>query len=888
MWAVILPPHFGSLPLKKWLLRVLAVVAVAFLYIFLASPITHAADASWDNGTIRYGDATYRGPQTANGDSSSGLRLAEGVKYYTSDNDGQRSIVYFDANQDPSTATKANYVVYDFQPPDIYSSPSTPQQISINQQGEEGDNSDKEQTSCAVNGIGYILCPIMGFISDGMDWVFEQIKSFMRIDPLTTGSDSSLYKAWDLMRSFANIAFVVAFLIFIYSYLTGLGVSQYDIRKMIPRLIIAAILVNASYVICAILVDVSNVAGASLQDLFISIRDQLASSTTDRHELDSVSWSAMTAYILSGGTIAAAGLIQLSAVGSGLIYLLVPVLSIAAIAIVVTIAVLAARQALIVILIIISPIAFVAFVLPGTQKYFDKWRDIFQTMLLLYPIFSVLFGGSQLAGYLIAQNAQRPEVMILAMFVQVAPLVITPFLIKFSGGLLGKFAGMINNPAKGAHDKAKNWASGRRDLNKARRLAENRPGVGLARKLDNTRRREEASKKRYEDKRNRLFNNSELGRNLAMQQMREDEQGSAVDNSNKATFERMKHTDTKMQAEAAQVKIAELEVNVQKAKTEAFLSELQTDAGSKMHSEANVALASLSSQMRKQSDGQQIAAHRSSQAEGDRHTDYAKRLVSNRDMQLEAAGVGGESGKMIAAAHATQALREDFNKSVSASAELIKHFNRGIGNDQVKQLAHGASGLVGRDSQGREFTFDASDIGGAMHEAAATKYMHETNAQGFDEYMQHVSDHQDQGYASLNGVVKDIAAKQFVSKIPYLAGRSFDLIDQGKAGSNTRVKGEGHIRTIMQTIEGGKLSKDKLAQMDAYTVEKVIKSIKSYNSNNPDYKLQVDNGARFASRSSELMKDAREALDDRINDKVITTAAREQLEILANLGNIRS
>lgn len=886
MWAVTLPPHFGSLPLKKWLLRILAVVAVAFLYSAFISPTTHAADASWDNGSIRYNDTTFQGPNTANGDSSNGLRFAEGVTYYTSDSEGERSIIYFDANQDPSQAIRATYIVYDFQPPDSYSNPSTPKQISISEPGAEAGASDKEQTSCAVNGIGYILCPIMSFISDGMDWVFEQIQGFMRVSPLTTG-ESSLYKAWNLMRSFANIAFVVAFLVFIYSYITGLGVNQHDLRKMIPRLIIAAVLVNASYVISAVAVDLSNVAGASLQDIFIAIRDQLAASNTETNELESVTWSAMTAYILSGGTIAAAGLVQLSAAGGGLIYMLFPILSIAGIAIVVTVAVLAARQALIVILIIISPIAFVAFVLPGTQKYFDKWRDIFQTMLLLYPIFSVLFGGSQLAGYLIAQNAQRAEILVLAMFVQVAPLIITPFLIKFSGGLLGKFAGMVNDPAKGAHDRVKNWSNSRVDQAKARRLAENRPGIGLARKLDNMRRREEMQKKFYESKRNRQFNNSQLARNLAIQQMREDDKAAAVDSTTKAAYEELKHSDKKMQVEAAQVKIAELEFNVQKAKADAFLSELQTDAGAKVHSEANVALASLSSQLRKQSDGQQIIANRASIAEGERRTDYANRLVEDRRMQNEAAGVGGEAGRMIAAAHATQAIREDANKNVAASTELYKHFNRGLGNAQIKELAHGGSGIVGKDSAGREFTFDASEIGGAMHEAAANKYMQETNAEGFDKYVQYVSDHQDQGYSAINSNVKDTALKMYGTKLPYLAGKTLDMMEQGKLGTKSRVKGEGHIRSIMQTIEGGKFSKDKLATMDPYAIEQVIKSISKYNDGDAAYRMQVEDSALFNARATEIMTDAQQALIDNVNNNVITTASKEQLEILSKMGQIR-
>ena len=67
--------------------------------------------------------------------------------------------------------------------------------------------------------------------------------------------------------------------------------------------------------------------------------------------------------------------------------------------------IMAARQALIVILIIISPLAFVCYLLPGTEKWFKKWRDLFFTMLVFFPAFAVIFGGAQLAGIIIIQNA---------------------------------------------------------------------------------------------------------------------------------------------------------------------------------------------------------------------------------------------------------------------------------------------------------------------------------------------------------------------------------------------------------------------------------------------------------------------------------------------------
>lgn len=885
MWVASFMPHPGSLPFKKWLTSVFAAFAVALLYTLAFGTVTHAADASWDNGSIRYNDEVYKGPQTANGDTSNGLRLANGVQYYYNDNNGQRKIVYFDSNQDPNDATKAHFVTYNFSPPDKYTNQSSPTEISLdkNPQATGDDSKDaKEQTSCAVNGIGYILCPVMGFISDAMDWIFEQIKGFLVIKPLSTDHNSALYKAWRYMLAFANMAFVIAFLIFVYSYLTGMGVSQYDIRKMIPRLIIAAILVNASYILCALFVDLSNVAGSSLQDLFITIRDQIASGDTSQNKLDGIKWSAMVAYFLSGGTIIAASVAHMSAVGTGAIYMLVPILVMVAIAMLVTITVLAARQAIIILLIIVSPLAFVAFTLPGTTKYFDKWRDLFQTMLLMFPLFSILFGGSQLAGYLIAQNATRPEVVILAMFVQIAPLIITPFLIKVSGGLLGKFAGMVNNPAKGVGDKAKNWASGKQDQHRARRLANNSMGSGIARRLDNMRLRDEAMKKRYEAKRKRNFDASNMGRNLAVQQMMEDERVAKTENLNKSAYEEMKRNDPKVRADAVQVKIAEMELNVNKAKMEAYLDELQTSEGTKMHGANDVAVRSLSNRMRKIAQEQQVTAHQAMIAGDARKTDYAKSIVESQALRKEAAGIGGTAGEMLAAARATQEIRADFGKSVDASTELLKHFGKGLSNKQLETLAYGGGGVEGVDSSGRKYTFDASGIGGAMHEAAAVKFMHETNAAGFEKFVQHVSDHQGDGYTSLNSTVKDIALKQFSTKIPYMAGKSLDLIDQGKAGASSK-KGEGFRRMITQTIEGGKLGPEKLVNADAATLKQIIETVQLYNSGDKDVLRQVDSGVKFAAQSSSLIESAREALTDTRLKGSITASVRDELEILSRM-----
>jgi hypothetical protein len=135
------------------------------------------------------------------------------------------------------------------------------------------------------------------------------------------------------------------------------------------------------------------------------------------------------------------------------------------------------------------------------------------TMLIMFPAFGAVFGGSQLAGELIIRMAKENgsiEQIILGLGVMVAPLAITPLLLKLSGGVLGRIGGMINNKQKGAYDRYKNHANERRQqmvanhnrLN-AERRANNNFGRG-ARGLVRRRAARNYAVKNYRDSQKKL------------------------------------------------------------------------------------------------------------------------------------------------------------------------------------------------------------------------------------------------------------------------------------------------------------------------------------------------------------------------------------------------
>ena len=61
------------------------------------------------------------------------------------------------------------------------------------------------------------------------------------------------YEGWNTFRDIANVIFVILLMVVIFSQLTGVGIDNYGIKKILPKLIIAAILINLSYLICLIL-----------------------------------------------------------------------------------------------------------------------------------------------------------------------------------------------------------------------------------------------------------------------------------------------------------------------------------------------------------------------------------------------------------------------------------------------------------------------------------------------------------------------------------------------------------------------------------------------------------------------------------------------------------
>ena len=310
-------------------------------------------------------------------------------------------------------------------------------------------------STCDIPGVGWIICPVVRFMANVADSAFGFLSdNFLNTSPSILNTDASAknadgtlvgtttYQAWQIIRNIANVAFVIAFLIIIFSQVTNFGITNYGVKKMLPRLIIAAVLVNISFFVCQIAVDLSNIIGYSLESLLAGLAPV---STNTGGTFSGNSW---TNYAGGALVLGATGAIAWASLAA-----LIPAVIAAIVALVMILFILIGRQAIIILLVVISPLAFVAFILPNTEKLFKTWQKTATSMLLLFPIVAAVFGVSKLASTILSSvfSANNNTIGgIAAAAVMVLPLFVVPSLLKKSLDGVGSIGTKLNSLASRA------------------------------------------------------------------------------------------------------------------------------------------------------------------------------------------------------------------------------------------------------------------------------------------------------------------------------------------------------------------------------------------------------------------------------------------------------
>ena len=343
---------------------------------------------------------------------------------------------------------------------------TAPDAKNADQNGDKNDSdsdSASREPDCQTRSgaLGWIICPLITTAADYIQRAYVNlIEPFLSIDAVlfdtSTNGGKALRNIWAIFQGFANLIFVIVFLIVIFSQLTGVGIDNYGIKKILPKLVVGAILINLSYFICQLAIDLSNILGRAIGGLFNNMSAEIDSDLSQVYVNLNPTESAtgVQAFVdlakdNLGVVIGIAGVLAFGAfLAAGPVIIIPALLALISLAVgaFFLFALLAIRQAVAVILVVVSPLAFAAYMLPNTKSLFKRWFDTFKGLLMAYPIASALvFGGEFVSKILLAASTSNGGggegvqktitslgIILSAAVVAVAPIFYIPSLIKKS------------------------------------------------------------------------------------------------------------------------------------------------------------------------------------------------------------------------------------------------------------------------------------------------------------------------------------------------------------------------------------------------------------------------------------------------------------------------
>jgi hypothetical protein len=180
----------------------------------------------------------------------------------------------------------------------------------------------------------------------------------------------AVVKGWVVVRDLCNMFFVIILLVI--AFATILGQEEYGAKKMLPKLIMAAVLINFSKMICGLMIDVASVVMLTFVNAFSAIG---AGNILDLLGITEVTQISVADESVSFATVVSAYIF-------GLLYVIIATVVVASM-----LGMLVIRIVYIWIYTVLSPLAFFLQAVPGKgQQYASKWWDEWTKNLLIGPV----------------------------------------------------------------------------------------------------------------------------------------------------------------------------------------------------------------------------------------------------------------------------------------------------------------------------------------------------------------------------------------------------------------------------------------------------------------------------------------------------------------------
>jgi hypothetical protein len=226
----------------------------------------------------------------------------------------------------------------------------------------------------------------------------------------------------------------------VFSQISNIGIGNYGVKKMLPRMIMAAIAINLSFFIVQIAVDIANVLGSAILDTMTNMNENASFTPSLGGIVQEIVGLGTGVGVVFMGVSLAAG----SGLAMPLLILLALLLIPAIVGLIAGFLTLVIRSALIPIIAIFAPLAFVAYIFPNGQSLFDKWRKTFTALLILYPLSAIYYGALKFTSLMLISTGGVMEKMVGHILLFAGCFVVLGIALK-GNAITGKMFGAIQS-----------------------------------------------------------------------------------------------------------------------------------------------------------------------------------------------------------------------------------------------------------------------------------------------------------------------------------------------------------------------------------------------------------------------------------------------------------
>ncbi len=184
----------------------------------------------------------------------------------------------------------------------------------------------------------------------------------------------TVIQGWVIVRDLSNMFFILVLLVI--AFATILRVENYSARRLLPKLLLMALLINFSRTICGLIIDAAQVV---MLTFVAGFSHNGINNLVDLFGLKNM------VTMVSDSTNPAVGDVQFMGVLAGIIIAFLAIV-IAMIVVIILLAVLLFRVIMLWLYVILSPLAFLLSTFPAGARYASMWWQEFTKQVIIGPI----------------------------------------------------------------------------------------------------------------------------------------------------------------------------------------------------------------------------------------------------------------------------------------------------------------------------------------------------------------------------------------------------------------------------------------------------------------------------------------------------------------------